>query len=397
MLGGMCATLWASLFLAVFASDAKSLKLDAGGDPPMRWLSKAASSPDLCAPCNAGSQCESGLCALDSNGIGFCTQVCDANTPCPDNFTCQDTNSASVCAPADATICPDPYLAPLNTFCRVPSSDNDPNLLIVRNCDVGLTCFVFPSGLGACVNACSALDANQACKFGQTCCFGTDPNGFCLASTATQSTGGCFLVQQIGDSCVQPDHSFCAQGSTCLYAQVASAAKCYSLCSPSVPCPAGGTCQTFQGSQVCCDSQSYNPNDTSTCAPFAQICKREVGVVCSSNADCRLGLCLKNNTQAACSTTCVTDADCPSASEDVNGDGVADGGSTCQNIGGEQRCWPTQGPAAQPSCATAKTAAGGPYKDGGCSCAQSQVWPLSGLMAAAVAVRRRARGVRRTS
>lgn len=365
---------------AVLTAPSAALSLDVGGDPPMRWLSRAASAPDLCAPCNAGSQCETGLCAIEASGVGLCTQMCDSKTLCPDNFTCQETGSASICAPGDATICPNPYLAPLNTFCRVPSSNNDPNLLITRNCDVGLTCFVFPSGYGACVSACSALDQNQACKFGQSCCFGTDDSGFCMGSTPTQSTGGCFTVQQIGDSCAQPDRSFCVQGSTCLYAQTASAAKCYSLCSDKSPCSPGGTCQTFQGAQVCCEAQSFNPNDVSTCAPFAAICKREVGVVCSSNNDCRLGLCQKNNTQAACSTACVTDADCPGPSEDINGDGVADGGSTCQTIGGESRCWPTQGPAAPPACATPR-AAPGPLKDGGCSCAQSQVWPSSAVLA----------------
>lgn len=390
----MSATIWVFAALTAVGSLSSTFSLDAGGDPPMHWLSKAASAPDLCAPCNAGSQCESGLCALDSNGVGLCTQPCDAKTACPDNFNCQETNTASICAPADATVCPNPYLAPLNTFCRVPASNSDPNLVINRSCDVGLTCFVFSSGYGACVSGCSALDANSSCKFGQNCCFGTDSNGFCMASTPTQSTGGCFSVQQVGDSCAQPDHSFCLTGSTCLYAQTASAAKCYSTCTTAAPCSIGGTCQSFQGAQVCCDAQSFNPNDISTCAPFAAICKREVGVVCSVNADCILGLCQKNNTQAACSTACVTDADCPGPSEDLNGDGVADGGSTCQTISGAQRCWPTQGPAAAPACSVPKVASATALKDEGCSCAQSQVWPMSFVLAAGVWVSRRARAYR---
>lgn len=393
----MILTLWFQVAFAVVGAHSLFVKVDAGTDPPMRWVSKVASSPDLCAPCNAGSQCDSGLCALDSNDVGMCTQSCDANTSCPDNFVCQDAGTASVCAPGDATVCPNPYLAPLNTFCNVPSTDDDPNLLITRTCDVGLTCFVFASTYGACVNACSALDSNQSCKFGQNCCFGADANGYCGSSTATQSTGGCFSVQQVGDSCVQPDHSFCVEGSTCLYAQTASAAKCYSLCSTTSACADGGTCQTFQGSSVCCEAQSYNPNDASTCAPFAPVCKREVGVVCSTNADCLLGLCQKNNTQAACSTTCVTDADCPGASEDVNGDGSADGGSTCQTIGGEQRCWPVQGPAAAPSCATPLVASTTTLKNSGCSCAQNQVWPSCGLIALGVMVQRRFARRRKTA
>jgi hypothetical protein len=379
-----------ALALPLFAvPQASVLKLDVGADPPMRWMSRAASMPDLCAPCNAGDQCDSGLCALDADNVGICTQICDSKTVCPDNFTCTDTTVGSVCAPTDATVCPDPYRAPLNTFCQVPASSNDPNLTIMRDCDAGLTCFVFPSGYGACVSACSALDGNQACKFGQSCCFGTDANNYCLASTPTQSLGGCFQVQQVGDSCAQPDHSFCVPGSTCLFAQTASAAKCYTTCGPSAPCGPGGTCQSFQATQVCCDARTYNPNDASTCSPFAEICKREVGVVCTANTDCRLGLCLKNNSQAACSTACVTDADCPGPSEDVNGDGMADGGSTCQAFGNEHRCWPIQGPAAAPACAVAKTYALPASKDGGCSCAQSQTWPMSAIIAMGWGVRRR--------
>ena len=388
MLGAMLVLIFA--LVSSLTPAAAALKVDVGTDPPMRWLSRAASMPDLCAPCNAGDQCDSGLCALDGATSGICTQVCDVKTPCPDNFVCTDTSTGSVCAPADATVCPSPYLAPLNTFCQVPATNNDPNLLIVRSCDVGLTCFVFGSGYGACVTACSALDQNQSCKFGQSCCFGADANGYCATPSPTQATGGCFEVQQVGDSCAQPDHSFCLPGSACLYAQTASAAKCYATCTGPGTCGTGGTCQTFQGTQVCCDAASFNPNDVSTCAPFAAICAREVGVVCQANVDCRLGLCLKNGSQAACSAACATDADCPGPSEDVNGDGVADGGSTCQTIGQAQRCWPVSGPAAAPACAVAKPTATAD-RGGGCSCAESQVAPTMALVAAMVALCRRLR------
>lgn len=326
------------------------------------------SSVDLCAPCSEGSQCEESVCAGgDANNFGVCTQRCTATADCPNNFYC----TQNVCFPETVTTCPQPYVAPTNTFCYFPAANGDSNYAIKRACGAGLMCYGFPDGnggtaVGVCVQQCSSVDSSQACKFGKTCCFGSNADNTCnTVATSANTGGGCFYIQDPGAGCANPDQSYCVASSTCLYTQTAAAAKCYATCKEGA-CPVGGTCATVNGEDVCCNANVFRNDQISSCQPAAVACRRELGVLCAVNNDCRLNLCLKNAAQAACSVSCETDDDCPGVDEDVNGDGIADGGSTCTSFAGQKYCWPKRGPRSPPACADANVVVVTP--NNGCSC-----------------------------
>lgn len=351
---------------------------------------------DICAPCTDGSQCLASLCANNADGgAGTCMQACDASGACPTNFFCGTlADGTTLCLPNDDSVCANPYRAPKNVVCSFPGSADDPNAVIVRDCAPGLYCYRFPpvadgaGQAGVCVGFCSSTQASAACAPDETCCFDSAADGSCSSlSTAGKSSGGCFVVGDVGASCVAGDHSYCVQGSACIYPQVSTSAACYGLCSASSGCPPGGYCATVGGSRVCCNASTLNLNDLTTCEPLQGICRREVGVACSENSQCRLNVCQKNGSASACSVGCTSDADCPSEDVDANGDGVPDGGGACLDFGGVTRCWPVNGPANPPACARVQDG-NGPAASHGCTCAGGEAAAGPLLAPLALLVRR---------
>jgi hypothetical protein len=354
------------------------------------------SATDLCAPCSDGTQCSSGLCPIaNATDTGFCSQKCnvDGTIACPTGFTCINPNDSTVdtCIPNDATVCPAIYIGTLlNDECFFPDSASDGNGFN-RPCADGLACVLFPaSGIGACLNKCSSIDPDYLCNPNQRCCFGLDSNGTCLASTSPQTLGGCVQIQSVGDSCVDADQSVCVTGAICVNTEASSGTdKCFGSCAvDSTSCPYDGTCATINGEAICCDASQYNPEDQTTCFPIPGTCQLNVGVACTSNADCKTSQCKTNGTAKACSSPCNTADDCPSDTADVNGDGVADGGSLCITLGTTGNyCWPKTTPATQPNCfflATQQAAAG---QDSGCTCQSAPAAPLWWLALMAFALR----------
>ena len=49
-------------------------------------------------PCNGNAVCASGMCAETGDG-SFCTNLCDASTPCPGGYTCNSAGAVHVCVP----------------------------------------------------------------------------------------------------------------------------------------------------------------------------------------------------------------------------------------------------------------------------------------------------------
>lgn len=362
------------------------------------------SAADLCAYCTTGDQCDSGLCPIpnaSTNKIGTCSQKCavDGSIGCPIGFTCMNPNDSTVdtCIPNDTKVCPAIYIGTLlNQVCYFPDAASDANSGFQRDCATGLACVTFrESGIGACLNKCSSIDPAYICNPNQRCCFGLDANGTCLASTATQTLGGCIQIQSVGDACVNADQSSCVAGAICVNTGTSSGTdKCFASCAAdSTSCPTGGTCATINNQPICCDALQYNPEDQTTCYPIAGSCKLNVGVACTSNVDCKTNQCKTNGTAKACSSPCNTAADCPSDTADVNGDGVADGGSLCITLSPNNNyCWPKTTPATQPDCfflATQEAAAG---QNSGCNCQGAPaagVWWLALVAIAYRAAQRR--------
>ena len=341
---------------------------------------------DLCASCSVNAQCISNLCLQDTSTGSICTQYCGtaAQTGCPDGWVCTPTtNSKPVCFPIDPTNCPTRG-AGLNDQCFLDAQTGDPNADFMLNCADPLACFLFTGASpvsGSCVQPCDL--AGDACASTQQCCFSQNADGTCAAYSSGTPDGGCFTIGAAGAACVSATNSICGSGLRCIYTTSPSLSKCYRDCT-QVNCIAGEECITgvFQDANsnnvaLCCDSNVYDPsNPIPTCRPVSGPCLLQVGVTCVNNTDCMSNLCLDNGGTYACSQACNTTADCPAATVDVNGDGVADGGSTCQTIGGAPQCWPAKGPAKAPACANANT----PAPASGCSCRDGAAGEVAGFI-----------------
>lgn len=337
---------------------------------PRQLASSTTTAIDFCAPCTNGDQCSTGLCLIpDGNTIGTCTQTCSSSVACPTGFSCVSSSGSTnqICQPEDASTCPSIYAGTaLNDQCIFPVSTSNPNL-VQRVCQSGLTCMVYPSGVGACLTLCSSIDPNYSCAASETCCFGIDSNHYCAASTSTQNIGGCIEIQAVGESCTDPNQSVCASGAGCMYTTSLTDSRCYTLCDGnSTYCSTGGICVEVHGVNVCCNANSYVNGSISTCVPAPGKCLLGVGVACDSDDECKQSLCLHNGKKSACSMRCSSDSQCPGDDDDVNEDGVADGGSSCITFPGSLNyCWPKLGPASKPNCALDAEEAS---TTGGCSC-----------------------------
>lgn len=366
----------------------------------------APASPDLCKACTASNDCMTSLCINDGSGTSMCTQKCgqSASDTCPDGFVCTPTNNGdNVCWPTSAQTC-QTQGATLNEQCFAEASANDSTDGFQRACAAGLTCFGFATTpvTGSCLTACDVTGAG--CADGETCCYSIDSAGNCVTRPSSgQTTGACFAIGMPGDSCIVANHAICEAGSSCFFLSHQTLAKCYRTCGAAA-CVSGESCITFSDSAgadaaVCCDAKTFDTSNPSTCTPKAGACRRDIGVVCNENADCTSGFCLKNAGTAVCSKSCDTAADCPGPGDDVNGDGNADGGSTCQVISGHNRCWFTTHAAAAPACSILATATPGPVATGetddGCTATGAHGW--TALLIGVWVLRRRARfNLRRT-
>ncbi len=356
------------------------------------------STPDLCAPCSDHSQCVSNLCGIDpATNAGICTQTCVApDFACPQGFGCVATTNPtapSVCWPNAQDTCSNMYQGAANdALCYLPASVSGAASDMNRACAGNGVCFVFPtSNTGDCVQPCTAGTPGIVCATGYTCCFDLDATGHCVTSEAGVAEGGCFKIRQPGQLCTTPSLSVCGQGSQCLSNTVGTdSAECYRVCAgdgTNNGCGVGETCVTSGTEPLCCDASRYDGTNLSTCWPVPAACTREVGVTCSSNADCASNFCLKGASGSVCTAACSSSNDCPGAGTDVNGDGQPDGGTTCQSIGSETVCMPIGAIAAAPACAAVASSSN--HGGGGCTtvAVQDFAWTWA-VVAAAWAARR---------
>ncbi len=311
---------------------------------------EAGATPvDICEPCSSGEDCNSGFCLSD--GVqSFCSEVCLSDADCETNFTCIATDAGTGgCFPLDTDNCGDDPRAGLNEVCYIPSGGADGEDYF-NACKPDLICFGFQPLCGSITGACVLVcDANHPCPDENlTCCSGQDANGNCAGLTPEQPYGGCFDIQAKGQSCVSPEQSICDSGNGCYNFGDESASRCYAECAGDADCASSESCFNFgfndancEGSvQVCCR------NDRDGCVPAEAEALAGLGLRCIVNADCDSGLCLKYQGEGACSRTCdaITQVGCPEGEQDIDGDGVMDGGFECLAVGSGGRCWPTNGP-----------------------------------------------------
>jgi V8-like Glu-specific endopeptidase len=205
----------------------------------------------LDTPCDADTDCESGLCRDPGDGRRRCLDPCRGDRgDCLDGDVCVASDGAcSVCIPAESFA----SMRGLGEVCAEDAQCRS-NRCLIR------------AGLGECVEACSA---GARCQEGFVC-----DEGSCVVARE-QSVGGPCLTS-----------ADCARGAIC--AAQGDRRWCTAVCSADAPCPMGFDCLEAGGSQIC--------------VPMGGL----VGEPCSADAECSTGMCR----DGACTLPCSAEDRC---------------------------------------------------------------------------------------
>jgi hypothetical protein len=158
------------------------------------------------SPCMADDECLSGRCADPGE---YCTEVCDASTPCPLGYRCSSRDGAGTCLLGE--------LAPTGGPCSTPDDCRDASAACVE---------------GVCAGACDGSE-------------GSCPDGFaCTASSA-------------GDVCLRPGAGL---GDACMTNEecrsgICTPLGCTIICD-ALTCPEGFACQPAGAASACLRPQT---------------------------------------------------------------------------------------------------------------------------------------------
>ncbi len=309
---------------------------------------------DLCGSCVEGEDCASGLCVKDGvHTLGICTLPCDPTGDagiagmCPIGMDCIASDDGYICWPRSDFDCADAgELMGLNEECY------DQAASAFTSCEDLHICFVFRAlatgKRGACIPYCNNSD--KPCEIpGQTCCYGVDERGSCLSTPPVgPGHGGCFQLQREGQLCSLPTHSVCQNGHECIMSDPDNpqSARCYKRCD-NAACGINQNCIAYDNGLMVCCNRGTGQTGQPACEPAART--YEIGVTCSSDNDCTLGLCLSGPGGSACTRLCDYANPCP-GNIDVNADNLPDGGFDCTALPPNPGayCWPKEGPAPVP-------------------------------------------------
>jgi len=269
-------------------------------------------------PCRDAPGCESGVCVL-WEGEGVCSQDCDFTRPsegCPGGYLCRDTScgvgaciegsagaGALGAACGDDLDCASGLCAELDgaRICALPC---DP-----RNDTCDGHCQPLGDACGACAEGPPLGAIGAPCATGEDCtfgvCVGVDDR-YCSKPCDYSGTLDCDPGYVCEDGACRRDGegtlgTACQDPADCVSGLCSSDGFCTSLCDEE-PCPPGFECVPA-GSQSVCE-----PRDGSM--PF--------GRGCSSDEDCRSGICGSGGCTRECGDGF---APCPDGIECVEDDG----------------------------------------------------------------------------
>ncbi len=134
-------------------------------------------------PCDANAQCGSGMCAT-SEGRQFCTDLCDASSPCPTGYRCESAGVTDVCVPDGGA---------LGGACEA-------------NADCATNICAFEEERSYCTRIC---DASSPCPDAMSCVdSGTVGIRVCQPSTAVDPSGRPQGVSGCGVASASPSSSW---------------------------------------------------------------------------------------------------------------------------------------------------------------------------------------------
>ncbi len=296
---------------------------------------RRAEASGVGANCTNDAECGEGQFCLNAPE-GACSQLCDADVPCPLGTTCytrdDDGNSACLADCADAGDCAAgqacyPSVGALGGACFVAACTVDADCatdpVVEARCDAGVcvqvggcdlatgegcaagTECVQYEGFGLCLTPCNVFGA--ACPAGERCQSSNGPTdaGYCIAAGG----GGA------NQPCATPVD--CAAGLTCVDDGLGNS-RCLAVCDTdaAAPCPGGAECLSLGGRvgacSTPCESECLAGATRCTGDPGTQSCGQtdddlclewEPTVRCAAGEGCDEAL-------SACAPACAADADC---------------------------------------------------------------------------------------
>jgi MYXO-CTERM domain-containing protein len=159
--------------------------------------------------CEGNDDCSSTICAARGDET-FCTQLCDADAPCPEGFSCMPAGDQSVCVP------------------DLGGVDAD--------CMVDADCLS-----GVCTTEHGGSYCTRPCATASEC-----PGGFSCGATDSDPSVCVRDDRGLGQECSANDD--CASGAC---AQLGGDTFCTEVCSDADPCPMGFECVSAGATQVC--------------------------------------------------------------------------------------------------------------------------------------------------
>jgi len=265
--------------------------------------------------------CASALCLVLDSSTAYCTQPCQAQTDCPDNYLCLSSSLGTVCqsrgaggvcsvdadCPAglqcdtNSALC---YIAVTRSACGACTSD--------KQCGTGGTCHNEGDGDSFCAPACGA---------GNAC-----PSGYLCAPVADGGTATGCLPEKLGSSppavgSCRGGRPLCAActgdiecggpGDLCVRNLISGEAFCGVKCDPSTdggnPCASNFSCTDLSGR----GSGPYQcvPN-SGTCAGYCDgTDSATVARECGLGATCTNNTCQRLTDGSLCAA-CTSDNDC---------------------------------------------------------------------------------------
>ena len=302
---------------------------------------------DLCAFCESGTECSSGLC-LRATPYSFCSATCTSAAQCGAGFECVGISgtgggTSQACAPiasaqgricpaakaqcTGAKACPTYYHCESTGMCRGGLQDES---CALENCASTANTCLAETDQDICRKNCTT-SAN--CPAGQIC-FGltgsmqkvcsVDPNaspdggtpGADAGATAGRDAG------PLAGSCQTCSPTLgCAAGYDCLYdSSTATTGTCYKKCATNTDCPSTSVCY-WSATSTSAPEWCACPNEL---AARDQPCGGATNLACTQSDNC---VAAQGSRDYRCRKRCAVDTDCP-------------GGRCAQLGGGGGACLP---------------------------------------------------------
>ena len=285
---------------------------------------------DCLAARNGG--CTSNLCLVLDTNTAYCTQPCQAQADCPDNYLCLASNEGNVCQARGAGgVCSADMDCPAGLVCDTTSSRC--YIAVTRSacgactsdkqCGTGGVCHDEGGGDTFCAPACSG--AGNACPSGFICASasgasdgGTSDGGsssgmYCLPEkegSNPPAVGSCRGGRPLCAAC-SGDVECGGPGDLCVRNLISGESFCGVKCTQNSDCPSAFSCTDLSGR----GSGPYQ------CVPNSQTCAGYCNATdaASTAAECGLGstcnlsthTCQRKTDGSLCAA-CASDDDCAS-------------------------------------------------------------------------------------